>query len=303
MSIVKQEIAKEGILPYSLTFAKGYDLTLGRLFAGRSSKTYFGTFSTERTPAAALALHWVITTIIILGAVLAIQPQPYSSTPAFTFMSIVFAYVIYTTVFIFISFGLLCLRLSPKVRWAEKSEFKHSWVSVSSALILFVGSFFPFLFMWIPDPAFKFQAGTSNQVSWFASQTFGLGVVTFAFLYWVTLRCYIAVRSAREGKTLYVKREPKFKADSGGLTQIAEIVTLQWVREVGLRLDEIEEGDRTGYPTGRQELHAPDDVARLRRHARSPDGWSAEVGQDMISEEGRQYHEMYELPTPEFKSD
>lgn len=301
---MKQEVAKEGILPYSLFFAKGYDLSLGKLVKRRSSKADFGTFSTERTPAAALALHWVITTILILGAVIAIQPQPYSSTPAFTFMSIVFAYVIYTTVFIFISFGLLCLRLSPKVHWAEKSEFKHPWVSVGSALILFVGSIFPVLFMWIPDPAFKFLAGTTNVVPWYASQTFGLGVVAFAFLYWVGLRCYIAVRSARGGKTLYVKREPKFKADSGGLTQIAEIVTLQWVREVGLRLDEIEERGGPGYPTGRQELNAPDDVARLRHFARSPDGWSAEPGQDMISEEGRlQYHEMYELPTADFKSD
>jgi hypothetical protein len=42
-----------------------------------------------------------------------------------------------------------------------------------------------------------------------------------------------------------VKREPKFKVDSGGLTQIIEIVTLQWVREVGMRLDEIEETNHT----------------------------------------------------------
>lgn len=40
-----------------------------------------------------------------------------------------------------------------------------------------------------------------------------------------------------------MRREPKFKHDTGGLTQILEIVTLEWKREVGLRLDEIEETD------------------------------------------------------------
>jgi hypothetical protein len=292
--VVKQEIAKEGILPYSLLFAKSYDLSLSTLFRRQSPKADSNTISSEKTPAAALALHWVLTNIIVVGTVLAIQPRPYSSTPAFTFMSVVFAYIIYVTVFIFISFGLLCLRFSRKVRWAEKSEFKHPWVSVTAAIILFAGSFFLLILMWVPDPAYPTLPRTSNLVPWYVTQTFGLSIVAFAFLYWVGLRCYVLVRSAREGKTLYVKREPKFRVDPGGLTQIAEIVTLQWVREIGMWLGDIGEtgyqrrhqdirpapgedhahrrawasgAANRGYQAGWQDPHAPDAIARL--HQRS----------------------------------
>jgi hypothetical protein len=53
---------------------------------------------------------------------------------------------------------------------------------------------------------------------------------------------YISVYSARGGTTLHVKREQKFMHDeAGGLTQILEIVTLQWKRDVGMRIDDIQE--------------------------------------------------------------
>ena len=225
--------------------AKSYDLSLSKIFRGQSSQADFNTISSEKTPAAALALHWTLTTIIVVAVVLALQPQPYSSTPAFTFLSNVFAYIIYIAVFSFISFGLLCLRFSRRVHWAEKSEFKHPWVSVIAALILFTASLFLLIFMWVPDPAYPKFPRTSNLVPWYAIQTFGLSIVAFAFLYWVGLRYYVSVRSAREGKTLYVKREPKFRLDPGGLTQIAEIVTLEWVREVGMWLGDFgETGDQ-----------------------------------------------------------
>jgi hypothetical protein len=240
MGVVKQEIAKEGILPYSLVFAQSYDLSLGRLFGQKSPKADVNSLHSEDTPAATLVLHWTFTAITVLVPVLAVQPQPYSSTPAYTFLVGIVVYVTNVIKFTFIALGLLCLRLSPKVRWAEKSEFKHPAVSIIAALIMFVACVFPLIFIWVPDPAFTTLSRTSGLVSWFVIQTVGLGLVGFAFLYWVLFRCYVSVRSAREGKTLHVKREPKFKVDSGGLTQIIEIVTLQWVREVGMRLDEIE---------------------------------------------------------------
>ncbi|OCK76766.1 hypothetical protein K432DRAFT_305642 [Lepidopterella palustris CBS 459.81] len=242
---VKQEIAKEGILPYSLVFAQGYDLSLGRLFGQKSHKGNVNSLYSENTPAATLALHWTFMNIMVLIPVLAIQPHPYAPTPAYTFLVGVVVYVTNVIKFTFIALGLLCLRLSPKVRWAEKSEFKHPVVSIIAALILLVSCVFPLICIWIPDPAFTKLSLTSDLVSWFSIQTAGLGIVGFAFLYWVLFRCYVSVRSAREGKTLHVKREPKFKVDSGGLTQIVEIVTLQWVREVGMRLDEIEETNYT----------------------------------------------------------
>jgi hypothetical protein len=180
---------------------------------------------------------------MVLISVLTVQPQPYSSTPAYTFLVCIVVYVTNVIKFSLISIGLLCLRLSPNVRWAEKSQFNHPVVSIAAAVILLAICAFPLICIWVPDPSFKTLSRTSGLVSWFVIQTVGLGLLGVAFLYWVVFRSYISVRSAREGTTLYVKREPKFKVDSGGLTQIVEIVTLQWVRQVGIRLDEIEDAN------------------------------------------------------------
>ncbi len=43
--------------------------------------------------------------------------------------------------------------------------------------------------------------------------------------------------------TLHVKRDPIFKHDRSGLIQGFEIVTVQWKRDVGMRIDQIEETD------------------------------------------------------------
>jgi hypothetical protein len=298
IEVVKQEIAKEGILPYSLVFAQSYDFSLGRLFGQKSPKADVDSVYSEDTPAATLVLHWTFTNIMVLGPVLAIQPQPYSSTPAYTFLASIVVYVNNVTKFTFIALGLLCLRFSPKVRWTEKSEFKHPAISIIAALIVFVACAFPLIFMWVPDPAFTTLSRTSGLVSWFVIQTVGLGIIGFAFLYWVLFRCYISVRSGRDGKSLHVMREPKFKVDSGGPAQIFEIVTLQWVREVGLRLDEIEETNYTqqglspeysrqvwtpGYLINRQPIDEAETRHESHYHARVPHELP---GQDSLSELG-----------------
>ncbi|KAF8865684.1 amino acid transporter, partial [Acephala macrosclerotiorum] len=227
---VKQEIAKEGILPYSLFFAENYGVSLSSIFGrkpkSKSRSSYHTNF--EKTPAATLALHWIITTILVVAPVLAIVPVPYNSTAAYSYLTTAFVYDIDVVYFVAVAFGLLCLRFTPSVRWAEKSAFKRPWISITAASILLIGCLFPLIFIWVPDPAFPQATRTSNLVPWWGGQTLAVCFLLFAFLYWVAFRFYIRIRSEREGKTLHVKREPIFKHDTGGLTQIFEIVTLQW---------------------------------------------------------------------------
>jgi len=237
---VKQEIAKEGILPFSKFFAESYDFSLDRLL-GHKKDEPFSAFS-EYTPAGTLLLHWAITSILVVVPVLAIQPVPYSSTAAYSYLTISFVYNIDLVMFTAISIGLLYLRFTPRIYWAEKSAFKRPWISITSATILLVTCAFPLIFMWVPDPIFPWATRTGNQVRWFGGQVLAVAFLTFAFAYWLGFRTYITLRSAREGKTLHVKREPKFKVDrKGNLIMVAEIVTLQWTYEVGMRLGEIEE--------------------------------------------------------------
>ena len=111
------------------------------------------------------------------------------------------------------------------------------------------------------------------------------------------------MRSAREGKPLHVKREPKFThdADGLGLTQILEIFTLQWKRDVGLKLDEIEETDVAAST-------ARDALPRLRHLPRGRDLAGTGLGRDIAARgnigvrfrcEAWQEPERYELEVPD----
>jgi hypothetical protein len=242
---VKQEIAKEGILPYSLFFAESYDISLSRLFSRKSKPGSIPVYR-EKTPAATLALHWIITTILVIVPVVALQPVPYSTGPAYSYLTTAFIYNIDVVYLFFVALGVLCLRFTPSVRWAEKSQLQWPIVSVLSASTLLVCCAFPMIFLWVPDPKFLKATKSGNLVQWWSGQTLAVNFLAFAFLYWFMFRICIRVRAAREGKTLHVKRDPIFKHDKEGLTQVFEIVTLQWKRDIGMRLGEI---DRTedGY--------------------------------------------------------
>ena len=180
---------------------------------------------------------------MVVGPVLALRPTPYTSGPAFTFLSGSYAYLINIVTFTTVSFGLLFFRLSPKQRWSQKSAFKYPIISTAAALVVFLTCVFPLVAIWIPDPAMPNLARTAGLVPWWGATTMAVCLLSLAVLYWAVFRCHIWVRSAREGKTLHVLREPKFKIDETGdghaLTQTFEIVTLQWVRNVGVTLDEL----------------------------------------------------------------
>jgi hypothetical protein len=306
---VKQEIAKEGILPYSLIFAENYDFSLGRLFGRKPKKQDVAkSLSSEDTPAATLILHWTITNILVIAVVLSLQPKPYSSTPAYTFLVGVVVYVTNVIKFTFIGIGLLCLRFMPSVRWAEKSEFKYPIISIMSASILLLGSVFPLIFMWVPDPAFKYLARTSNLVDWYTAQTTGVCLFIFAFLYWVAFRTYISLRSAREGTTLHVKREPKFKhEETGGLTQILEIVTLQWKRDIGMSIGDIQETSSAFSPSVSSPTFSSS-TPRFRHRAGGRELDGTEVGRAEAYGDGqyqylaKQEKEIHELPSSESDS-
>lgn len=271
---VKQEIAKEGVLPYSLFFAESYGVSLNNCF-GRRSQNKSNSFDHEKTPAATLALHWVLTNIFVIAPVLAIQPVPYSTTAAYAYIQTAFVYNTDVVYFTAIAGGLLYLRFTPSVHWAAKSQLKRPWVSIGAASIFFAAALFPVICIWIPDPANKKASRTSNIVPWWAGQTLAVSLLAFSFLYWVVFRLYIHIQSVRDGKTLHIKREPIFKHEATGLIQIYEIVTLQWKRDIGMRLDEIDETD-DGYrsSTLKPGSSPPSGSGRLTQY----DPWESRTG-------------------------
>ena len=164
LRLVKQEIAKDGVLPYSLLLTESYDLSLRRLLGFSRLKEKFGIYLyTEKTPAAIMVVHWLLTNIIIIPAIFTIKLKPYSPGPAYTSLTTFYAYVLNLFWFAIVGFSLLYFRLLPGTRWRKISSF-NPWLSSIAALVFSLMNLFPVVGISILDPAAKYLARTRNLV-------------------------------------------------------------------------------------------------------------------------------------------
>ncbi|KAK0703923.1 amino acid permease-domain-containing protein [Lasiosphaeria miniovina] len=217
---VKQEIAKEGILPYPLLFASSYSFSIRsgfrRLPPSRSGYQLYS----SRAPAAALALHWVVTSIVILATVFGTVELSSSESrfdlSAYYLGIAAFAYGLDIIWFSVMGTGVLCLRLWP-----------------GTAATFAATNAFPLIAIWIPDPAAKFLSNTSDSVAWYAPQTYGIAVLVFGVMYWLCFRFYIYHRKMKAGESLEIVRIPIFwRSPIGELLQLYEIVKVRWTRYI-----------------------------------------------------------------------
>jgi len=233
---VKQEIAKEGILPYSLFFASSYSFSFRngfrRLPPSRSSYQLYS----SRAPAAALALHWVVTSIVILATVFGTSHLQSSSSkfhlPAYYLGIAAFAYGLDIIWFSVMGIGVLCMRLWPGSKWRYKSPIPHA-LGVVAAATFGATNAFPLIAIWIPDPAAEFLSNTSNSVTWYAPQTYGIAVLVFGVVYWLGFRFYLYLRKMKAGEVLEIVRIPIFWTSRvGEMVQLYEIVKVRWTRYI-----------------------------------------------------------------------
>ncbi|KAK3389245.1 amino acid permease-domain-containing protein [Podospora didyma] len=241
---VKQEIAKEGVLPYSLFFASSYSFSFRHGFRRLPpSRSGYQLYS-SRAPAAALALHWIVTFIMIMTTVYGTIRLSTAAAhlPAYFLGIAAFAYGLDILWFSVIGVGMLCLRLWPGSRWHEKSPVPHS-IGVAAAVIFSVTNLFPLVAIWIPDPEQAFLSKTNQMVPWFSSQAYGIAVLASGALYWLCFRFYIYLKRAKNGEVLNIIRTPIFwrspsagdaredgRENTGDLLQLYEIVEVGWKR-------------------------------------------------------------------------
>jgi hypothetical protein len=113
---VKQEIAKEGILPYSLFFATGHTTPLAWLKSRLSRPQYNHRNShismnvnledhLEKSPMAALALHWVTSVVLVLVTIHMKPSEQYS------ILTGLYSYVNLNVVGLLVSGGLIYLKI------------------------------------------------------------------------------------------------------------------------------------------------------------------------------------------------
>ena len=122
---MKQEIAKEGILPFSLFFARStitpYAWLKERIRPSNQRLV-------EQSPAAALILHWVFAVILVAATS--------STTPyiAYTVLVLLYAYVLVIMVGFFTATGLLYLRFVKRREWTDNLGFRP-WGGPTAAII------------------------------------------------------------------------------------------------------------------------------------------------------------------------
>ncbi|KAK4102514.1 hypothetical protein N658DRAFT_523091 [Parathielavia hyrcaniae] len=231
---VKQEIAKEGIFPFSLYIASSYDFSFRHGFRRLPAHEEGHRLHSHKAPAAALLLHWTVTTILIVAAVLSTDSattpgKPFDPVVGYSLLTMSYVYGLDTVWFTLIGIAMLRLRLWPGSKWRYKSPVPHT-LGVIAAVVFTVTNAVPLVAIWIPDPMHPAVARTDGKVPWFAGQTMTLAVIAAAFMYWVGFRSYLWQRRVRYGEELKVTRSPVFWRGPGkqGLVLLYEIIRLQW---------------------------------------------------------------------------
>ncbi|KAK5076215.1 hypothetical protein LTR51_001895 [Lithohypha guttulata] len=209
-SRVKQELAKEGILPFTKFLATNRSLT--PRFLSRTSKS---TETSDATPVGALMLHWTFTLLLILATI------PGNTGESYRIFTNLYAFVVDALFGFFIGLGMLVLRLKKTSHWSRKSA-SNKYTSFAAALIFTMANLFPLVAVWIKPSG---TSGITLPVSWWATGTIGMGLLGFAVLYWVVLQ-YIVPKIL--GRDLEVEREFQFKKSHGYWVIWHEVTSVNW---------------------------------------------------------------------------
>lgn len=213
-SKVKQEIAKEGVIPFAKFFGENRML-FGRSRLGNSARR------PEPTPLGALFLHWLFAVILIL--------LTWPAKPASAYRILANHYVYLTDVVpsFIMAIGMLYLRFFT--RWSTKS-LVPSWLSVLAAFVYALANGFPLVAVWIPP---THSSGDVYDLipgfPWYMTGMLSWILLGFGVLYWLSFRYVLPRVGARKGKEFVVEREPVFRMQDGERVQWHEIVLHSWI--------------------------------------------------------------------------
>ncbi|KAI9642690.1 hypothetical protein NHQ30_008421 [Ciborinia camelliae] len=227
---VKQEIAKEGILPFSLIFAKNVNIIEWATKKFKRSEQVAepvetlvqGTVTStperakfEPIPFPALVLHCSFSTILILASIRV--PQ---SKDAYPLLVGIYTYPIDAMVAICLSFGIIWMRSSQSSEWNTYST-SNRWFSLATAIVVFVANSFPVAALWIPESTL------GSSVPWYIVPTIGWTLVLGGFIYYLVFRFVVPL--LKGGAVLEVKRDPVIGIDDEGhFVQHGEMVYQKW---------------------------------------------------------------------------
>ncbi|KAL8813032.1 MAG: hypothetical protein Q9223_007147 [Gallowayella weberi] len=218
-SRVKQEIAKEGILPFSLFFARStttpYAWLKERLWPSDGRLL-------EESPATALLMHWFFAVILVAAT------SSTSTEIAYLGLVLLYAYTLVIMVGFFVASGVLYLRATKRKEWTDNLGFKP-WGGPTAAIIYSCTCAFMIVGVFItPGATSPFSYATTG-VRHYIIPAVGLGTLLIGYSYYLVFAKLIP---RWRKKVLIVEREPiivrQGGRQDGEWVQILEVVEFWW---------------------------------------------------------------------------
>ncbi|KAJ9668749.1 hypothetical protein H2201_000993 [Coniosporium apollinis] len=222
-SRVKQELAKEGILPFPKFFGESKDLSFGRLLEWLDKKESVARAlhkplnwtwlrpdqHSQETPVGALVLHWVFCVVLILAT------YGQSSSDAYGTLVGVFVFVIDAIFGFLLAVGMLYLRFFKSEIWSTQPDGFVGLLSILAAAVFAIANLFPLVAGWIP-PRGAFAPTTVVRTPWFTVPTIGVSTMAFGVLYWISFYVLVKRKEKREHAVFVVKKVPHFTTEPPG---------------------------------------------------------------------------------------
>ncbi|KAL9025552.1 MAG: hypothetical protein Q9196_005646 [Gyalolechia fulgens] len=199
---VKQEIAKEGVLPFSRFFAMSVSTpvvwTMRKL---RPSKASSNDAWLEQSPAPALFLHWLFT-MLLMAATSSLAPGV-----AYQVLVSVYLYTVVLMVGLFVAGGLLYLRWCRGKEWTDQSGFRP-WGGPTAAIV---------------------YSEVRRGYSWYVVPTVGISSAVVGYVYYLV---FAKVIPRLREQVLVVERDPLIVRQGGKpdgeWVQILETIDFWW---------------------------------------------------------------------------
>lgn len=224
-SRVKQEIAKEGVLPFSLFFASSTTTP----YAWLKQKFWPSNLPEsqrplpEQSPAAALFLHWMFSMIMIAATSSRIPDV------AYTLLVSLYSYTVVVLVSFLVASGLLYLRYSEGKEWTANAGFRP-WGGPTAAIIYSLVCAFLLVAAFIPPSAGSPFSNSNTRIECYIVPTVGLSTLLVGYVYYLCFQ-YLVPRIKK--KVLIVEREAVLVKEKGEWVQAVELVEASWVARPG----------------------------------------------------------------------
>ncbi|KAJ9644217.1 hypothetical protein H2204_001568 [Knufia peltigerae] len=218
---VKQEIAKEGILPKSLIFATSYSTPWGmwkKYLHGDDVRVE----DLEQAPTAAFVLHWFTSVLLILVTIPVGDPRK-----AYSALVSLYSYTMVTLIGLWVSYGLLLIKIKKEPwRWQDRRRYRP-WLSPAHAIIYAVASLFMMVTAFVPPPKGSPFHDSVTGFQWYIVPAIGITAPFWGILWYWGLRLYERCKKCQ----LVVERKPTWMRDPdcpSEYVQKAEFVDHNW---------------------------------------------------------------------------